>query len=108
MMALDDMGDKTDGLMAEWSIGNKQSQVNSGLFQFSGNRRGEFVFDLVMAPDAAHKGNVNGRQASQDSLCSETCQGSHGKNDFGVLPWHRTNARVVIDHDITCLGIRTE
>ena len=64
MMALDDMGDKTDGLMAEGSIGNKQSQVNSGLFQFSGNRRGEFVFDLVMAPDTAHKRNVNGRQAS--------------------------------------------
>jgi len=104
-MALDDMGDETDGLMAEWSIGNKQSQVNGDLFQFSGNRRGEFVFDLAMAADTAHKRNVNGGQASYDSLCSETCQSDHGKNDFRILAWHRTNARVVIDYNLASLGI---
>jgi hypothetical protein len=30
-MAFDDMGDETDGLMAEWSVGNQQGQVNPGL-----------------------------------------------------------------------------
>ena len=29
-MAFDDMGDETDGLMTEGSVGDKQSQVNIG------------------------------------------------------------------------------
>ena len=60
-MAFDDMGNKTDGLMAEGSIGYKQSQINGGLLQSPNYGRCQFIFDLVMAPDAAHKRNVNGR-----------------------------------------------
>jgi hypothetical protein len=30
-MALDDVGDETNGLMAEGSIGDKQRQINGGL-----------------------------------------------------------------------------
>ena len=70
--ALDHVGDETDGLMAEGSIGDKQGEVNVGLLELPSNRRGEFVFDLLIPPDAAHKRNVNGRQASHDLLCSET------------------------------------
>ena len=78
-MALDDMGDETDGLMAEWSIGNKQSQVNGDLFQFSGNRRGEFVFDLAMAADTAHKRNVNGDKLPRFAL----------QRDLPKRPWEK-------------------
>jgi hypothetical protein len=91
-MAFDDMGDETDGLMAERSVRDEQCQVNAGLLEFSSNRRGEFVFDLLMPPDTTHKRNVNGRQTSHDLLCGETCQSGHGKNDFRILPGHRTNA----------------
>ena len=105
VMAFDDMGNETDGLMAEGSIGDKQGKVNMGFLQLPSNRRGEFVFDLLMPPDTAHKRNVNRRQASHDLLCSETCQSGHGENDFRILPWHRTNARVVIDHNRGWLGI---
>jgi hypothetical protein len=44
--ALDNVGDETDGLMAERSIGDKQGQVNVGLLQLPSNCRGEFFFDL--------------------------------------------------------------
>jgi hypothetical protein len=105
VMAFDDMGDETDGLVAEGSIGDQQSKVNAGLLQLPSNRWGEFVFDLLMPPNTAHKRNVNGGQASHDLLGSETCQTGHGKNDFRILAWHRANARVVIDHNLACLGI---
>jgi hypothetical protein len=54
-MTFDDMGDETDGLVAEGSVRDEQCQVNAGLLQLPSYRRGEFVFDLVMPPDAAHK-----------------------------------------------------
>jgi hypothetical protein len=54
-MTLDDMGDETDGLVAEGSVGDEQSKVNVGLLQLPSNRRGEFIFHLFMAPNTAHK-----------------------------------------------------
>ena len=102
-MAFDDMGDETDGLVAERSIRNEQSKVNAGLLQLPNNRRGEFTFDLLMPPDTAHKRNVNRGQASDDLFFSETRQSGHGKNDFRILARHRANARMVIDHNLACL-----
>ena len=72
-MAFDDMGDETDGLMAEGSVWDEQCQVNAGLPQLSSNRRGEFDLDLLMAPDAALKRNVKRRHASDDLPGSEIC-----------------------------------
>jgi hypothetical protein len=54
-MAFDDMGDETNGLMAEGSIRHEQGKVNVGLLQVPSNRRGEFVFDLWMTADTAHE-----------------------------------------------------
>src|SRR5262245_45437935 len=103
--AFDDMGDETDGLMAEGSIRDEQSQINGRLLQLPSYRRGQFVFDLVMLPDAAHKRNVIGRQASHDLLFNQTSQSGHGKNNFRILTWHRSNTRVVIDHNLAWIGI---
>src|SRR5262245_32403255 len=97
------MGDETEGLMAEGSVGDKQSTVNNGSLQLPSNRWADFVLDLLMPPDTAHKRNVNGGQASHDLLCSETCQSRHGENDVGILAWHRADARVMIDHKVTRL-----
>ena len=99
-LSLNHMRDETDGLMAEGSIGDKQSQINGGLLQLPSYRRGEFVLDLLMPPDTAHKRNVNRGQASHDFFYSETRQSGHGENDFGILAWHRADARVVIDNDL--------
>ena len=104
-MAFDNMGDKTDGLMAERSIGHEQGKVNGDLFQLSSNRRREFVFDVRMPADTAHERHVNRRQASHDLPRSETRQGGHGKDDFRVSAGHWTNARVVIDHNRARLRI---
>src|SRR5215475_13869615 len=104
-MAFDDVGDETDGLMAEGSIGDKQSQIDGGSLQLESYRRCQFIFHLVMPPDAAHKRNVNRRQSSHDLLFNQSSQSSHGKNDFRILPWHRSNARVVIDHNLAWFGI---
>src|SRR5262247_3027400 len=104
-MAFDDVSDETDGLMAEGSIGDKQSQINGGLLQLPSYRRGEFVLDLLMPPSTAHKRHVNRGQASHDFLCSETCQSGHGKNDLGILAWHRADARVVINNNVAWFGI---
>ena len=71
VMAFDDMGNETDRLMAEGSIGDKQGKVNIGFLQLPSNRRGEFVFDLLMPPDTAHKRNVIGGQAPHDLLRNE-------------------------------------
>src|SRR5215510_14647442 len=99
------MGDETDGLMTEGSIGDKQSQIDIGSLQLPSYRRPEFVLDLSMPPDTAHKRNVNGGQASHDFLCSETRQSGHGKNELGILAWHRADARVVINHNLAWFGI---
>src|SRR5262245_59429834 len=97
------MSDETDGLMTEGSVGDKQSQVNIGSLQLPSNCRAELVLDLLILLDTAHKRNVNAGQASHDLLCSETCQSGHGENDFGILAWHRVDARVMIDHKVTRL-----
>jgi hypothetical protein len=104
-MAFDNMGDETDGLMAEGSVRDEQCQINVGALQLSDYRRRELVLDFLMAPDAALKGNVKCGQASHDLLYSEICQSDHRKDDFRILSRHRSNTRVVINHYLTCLGI---
>src|SRR5215831_4403294 len=99
-MAFDDVSHETDGLMAEGSIGDKQSQINGGLLQLPSYRRGEFVLDLLMPPDTAHKRNVNRGQASHDFFTARLAKVVMGENDFGILPRHWTNARVVIDNNL--------
>lgn len=50
----DNMGNETDGLMTKGSIGNKQCEVNFGVFQLPGDGRGKLGFDFFLTPDTAH------------------------------------------------------
>ena len=51
----DHMGDETDGLVAEGSIGHEQSEIDLGLLQIAGDGGGEIVFDFLRLSYAAHK-----------------------------------------------------
>ena len=57
-MALDDMGDETDGLVAERSVGNEERQIDLGFGQFAGDRRRKLALNLRMLPQPAHKRKV--------------------------------------------------
>lgn len=66
-VAFDDMGDETDGLMAERSIGHEQGEVDLRLFHISCNRRPELVFDLAVVPQPAHAREMKWRQTADDA-----------------------------------------
>jgi len=56
----DHMGDETDGLVAEGSIGHEQSEIDLGLLQIAGDGGGEIVFDFLRLSYAAHKRKMKG------------------------------------------------
>ena len=58
----DHVGDETDGLMAERSIGNQQREIDLRLPQFSGDGGRQFVFNFVLPAHAAHEGKMKRRQ----------------------------------------------
>ena len=54
----DHMGDETDGLVAEGSIGYEQGDVDLCLLQIAGYGGGEIVFNLFLPSNAAHERKV--------------------------------------------------
>ena len=59
--AFDHMGDETDRLMAEGSVGNEQSKIDLGLLKVFGNGGRQLVFNLRVIAQAAHKRKVKRR-----------------------------------------------
>jgi len=57
------MGDETDGLMAEGSIGNQQREIDLSLFQVMGQCGRQILLDLLLPADAAHEGEMKWRDA---------------------------------------------
>ncbi len=66
-LAFDHMGDETDGLMAEGSIGHEQSEIDLGLLQVVGDGWSQRVFNPAMIAQAAHEGKVKRCQAADDA-----------------------------------------
>jgi hypothetical protein len=56
----DHMGDETDGLVVEGSIGHEQSKIDLGLLQIAGDGRRQIVFDFLWLSYAAHKRKMKG------------------------------------------------
>jgi hypothetical protein len=98
--ALYDVGDETDGLVTEGSIGDQQRQVYSGRLELARYRRRDLVLDFLMATKAAHEGDMERRKTADNASPGELGQCGSGKNDLGVLPWHPADAGVMIDHQL--------
>jgi hypothetical protein len=56
----DHMGDETDGLMAEGSVGDEQREIDTGFNQVFGDGRSQLSFDFFVLLNAAHEGEVPG------------------------------------------------
>ena len=59
--AFDDVGDETDGLVAEGSIGDEQCEIDSSICQFLGERGSEIILNHVLCADAAHERKIKRR-----------------------------------------------
>jgi len=62
--SFDHVGDETDGLVAERSVGYKQGEIDLCLLQIAGDGGGEIVFDLLRLSYAAHERKVKGGDAA--------------------------------------------
>lgn len=51
----DHVGDETDGLMAKWSVGHEQREVDLRLRQLIGQGRSEIVLDFLVPAHTAHE-----------------------------------------------------
>jgi hypothetical protein len=51
----DDVGDETDGLVAEGSVGDEQSEVDARFYELVRQRGSKLVLDAFMLAHAAHK-----------------------------------------------------
>jgi hypothetical protein len=58
----DHMGDETDGLMAEGSIGNQQREIDARLLQVIDNGGRQLVFNLLLPAHTAHERKVKRRR----------------------------------------------
>jgi len=56
--SFDYMGDETDGLVAERSVGYEQGEIDLCLLQIAGDGGGEIVLNLFLPSNAAHKRKV--------------------------------------------------
>lgn len=59
--AFNDVGDETDGLVAEGSIGNEQCEIDLSICQFLGERGSEIILNHVLCADAAHERKIKRR-----------------------------------------------
>lgn len=95
----DDVGDETDGLVAERSIGDEQGEIDARFRELVGQRGSKLALDAFMLAHAAHERIVKRRQGADCAVRSQGSQRRAGKNDLRVPLRHRADARVMIDDD---------
>jgi len=54
----DHVSDETDGLMAERSVGDEQSEIDFRGGQFFGQRRRQHILDFMVPANASHEGEM--------------------------------------------------
>lgn len=60
--SFDRVGDETDGLMTEGSVGDEQGEIDPRLRELVGERGSKLILDLFMPAHPAHKRVVKRRQ----------------------------------------------
>jgi len=96
----DDVRDETNGLVAERSVGDEQRHIDFGSLQFDGDGGSDFVLDLLVALEPAHKRNVKRRQGADDATIRQCRQGRARKDDLGILARHPADAGMMVDDDL--------
>jgi hypothetical protein len=103
---LDDVSDETDGLMAKWSVGNEQGQVNRRPLKFPCYGWCQIIFDFFVTTKSAHEGNVDGGNACDGTLLGKPGQSRSRKNDFRVLARDPPDSGTMIDDNLAGSGVR--
>jgi len=67
-VTFNDVGDETDGLVAEGSVGYEKRQIDLRALQLAGDSRSKFGFYLLVTPQPTHKRNVKRRKLADSSL----------------------------------------
>ena len=96
----DHVSDKTDGLMAERSIGDEQGQINCGRLKFFCYGGRQIAFDFAVTPQASHERKVERRNAGDRTILSEAGQSRSRKNNFRILARHPPDSGMMIDDDL--------
>jgi hypothetical protein len=71
VVALDDMCDETNGLVAEGSVGHQKRQVNARVHQLLRDSRRQLSFDLLVLAEAAHERNMHRRKAADNAAVGQ-------------------------------------
>jgi hypothetical protein len=69
-LTFEDVGDETDRLMAERSVGHEQGEIDLSIRQFSRQRRRELVLNGPVLAHAAHERIMVRREAPNDAAPS--------------------------------------
>jgi hypothetical protein len=104
-LIFDDMGDETDGLMTEGSIGNEQCKIDFRFDQVLRDGGRQFGFNFLLASDPAHDRDMKGRQFTDDALLHQRRQRRARENYFRILLRHRADARVMINNYLAGAGV---
>jgi hypothetical protein len=104
--AFDNMGDETDGLMAERSIGDEQGQINFGRLKFSCYGRRQIAFDFAVTTKSAHERKVERRNAGDKTVFSKLGESRSRKNNFRILARHPPDSGMMIDDDLAGTRVR--
>lgn len=95
----DDVGDETDGLVAERSVGDEQSEVDARFRELVRQRGSKLVLDAFMLAHAAHERIVKRCRGADCAVGDQCRQRRAGKDNLRVPLRHCADARVVIDDD---------
>ena len=104
-LIFDDMGDETDGLVAEGSIRNEQCEIDFRTDQVLRDGGRQLGFNFLLAPDPAHDRDMKGRQSTDDALPHQRCQRRARKNYFRILFRHRADAGVMVNNNLAGAGV---
>jgi hypothetical protein len=73
-VTLDDMGDETDGLVAEGSVGDEQCQIHARFRESTCYSGRQLPLDRMVGAHGPHERDVNRRQTPHQFLLYETCE----------------------------------
>ena len=93
----DDVGDETDGLMTEGSVGDEESELDARSLELVRQRGSKIVFDLCMLAHPAHERIVKRCECGDRVIFGQSGERGARKNDLRVLLRHCADAGVVID-----------
>jgi hypothetical protein len=91
-LAFDDVGDETNGLMAEGSVRHQQSQIDLCVLQITGDGGREFILNLLVLSHATHERKMKRRKTADDTAFLQVGQSCARKDNLRILLGHSTDS----------------